>query len=157
MSRELAATLNPSDAPDLGRGERRLYAADATARLAGTIRQANTLIARGAIGSLNSDNLEAAVLTELADALTVGPVETPKESAADKVVSRCIEAASTLGPMPNVAELAEAVGATSRWVRAAFNQRFGMPPSAWFRERFTEFAVNSRRRTLRRHRLPISQ
>ena len=39
MSRELAATLNPSDAPELGRGERRLYAADAVATLAGTIRQ----------------------------------------------------------------------------------------------------------------------
>jgi AraC-like DNA-binding protein len=144
MSRELAATLNPSDAPDLSRGERRLYAADAVATLAGTIRQANTLIARGATGSFKSDNLEPAVLTELADAFAVGPVETPKEFAADKVVARCIEAASTLGPVPNVAELAEAVGVSSRWVCAAFDRRFGMPPSAWFRVR----ALHGARREL---------
>lgn len=135
MPSELAATLDSSDATEMGRGERRLYAADAVATLAGTIRQANTLIAQGATGSHVSHNLEAALRADLADVLAVGPAAAPSESATDKVVAECIEAARALGPVPNVVELAEEVGASGRWIRAAFNQRFGMPPSAWFRVR----------------------
>jgi AraC-like DNA-binding protein len=75
------------------------------------------------------------VLADLADVLAVGSVAPPSESAADEVIAKCIEAATTLGPVPSVAELADAVGTSSRWVRAAFNKRFGMPPSAWFRVR----------------------
>ena len=141
---ELAATLDSSDEPEMGRGERRLFAADAVATLAGTIRQANTLIAQFATGSHISRNLEAAVLADLADVLAFGTVAAPSESATDKVVAECIEAARALGPVPNVAELAEEVGASGRWIRTAFNQRFGMPPSAWFRVR----ALHGARREL---------
>jgi AraC-like DNA-binding protein len=84
------------------------------------------------------------VLADLADVLAVGPVAAPSESAADEVVAKCVEAAGSLGPVPNMAELAEAVGASSRWVCAAFNRRFGMPPSAWFRVR----ALHGARREL---------
>ena len=144
VPRGLAATLDSSDSIELGHGERRLYAADAVARLAETIRQANSLIARGATTGFVSHNFEATVLAELADVLAVGPVAAPSESAADEVVAKCVEAAGSLGPVPNVAELAEAVGVSSRWVCAAFNRRFGMPPSAWFRVR----ALHGARREL---------
>ena len=141
---ELAATLDSSGGPEMGRGERRLYAADAVAMLAGTIQRANTLIAQFATGSHFSHNFEAAVLADLADVLARGTAAAPSEAAAHKVVAECIEAATALGPVPSVAELAKEVGASDRWIRAAFNQRFGMPPSAWFRVR----ALHGARREL---------
>lgn len=62
-------------------------------------------------------------------ALTLAP------GAAARVVDQCIQAAAHLGPRPSPLDLSAATGLSDRRIRAAFNERFGVPVAAYFRYR----------------------
>ena len=55
--------------------------------------------------------------------------------AAARVVQSCLQAADHLGPQPSPVDLSAALGLTDRRIRAAFNERFGVPAATYFRHR----------------------
>ena len=88
--------------------------------------QAQTVIP-GSMPSLERDIREA--LTEA----VLGPVpEQPRLGASARIVRSCIEVADQLGPNPRVATMAETLGVSDRWIRAAFRKEYGLPPSDFF-------------------------
>ncbi len=91
--------------------------------------QAQTVIP-DSMPSLEKDIREA--LTEAVQ----GPApEQPRLSASARIVRSCIEAADRLGPNPQVATMAETLGVSDRWIRAAFRKEYGLPPSEFFQIR----------------------
>jgi AraC-like DNA-binding protein len=83
---------------------------------------------------------------ETAAALFAGPAATRIEmTSANWITRECIALAETLGPMPSPAELAETIGVSDRWIRAAFRRVYGVSASAFFRSQAVQGAYRELR------------
>lgn len=78
----------------------------------------------------------AALIDRLAVTLRLGhEADRLDRGAAARVVDCCLQAADHLGPQPSPVDLSAALGLTDRRIRAAFNERFGVPVATYFRHR----------------------
>ena len=78
----------------------------------------------------------SSLIDGLAVVLGLGhPAPLLDRGAAARVVDSCMQAAEDLGPQPSPLDLSAATGLTDRRIRAAFNERVGVPVATYFRYR----------------------
>ena len=76
------------------------------------------------------------LIDELAAVLRRGHHATRLDrGAAARIVEHCLQAADHLGPQPSPLDLGAATGLSDRRIRAAFNERLGVPVATYFRYR----------------------
>jgi AraC-like DNA-binding protein len=105
------------------------------ADLGALLRRAAAAVRAGTVTAQSTPLLEHDLREALDDALSGPSPEEPRSTASALLVRSCVEVADQVGPSPRVATLADALGVTDRWIRAAFRKECGVSPSAFFRAR----------------------